>query len=233
MAYQDMQQQMPLQNPQLWGVQHYGQLGGLGIHGVGYGLGQPAYGQFGQPNIGGWGQGGYGAWGQRNLSQHDVGEIVRQLVPVLPIMLAQAQQPMAAYGYGGGFGGFGQGPRMLTPQDVNEVVRQILPVLPQIVGLLQGSHWPHQAGYGGVGQFGQTSIGQPFQPQSFGQFGWGQQPFGQIGMPPFQAAFGGGQGWGMQQRLTPQDIGEVVRQLTAAIPQVVSNLQAFNQQRAI
>jgi hypothetical protein len=36
-----------------------------------------------------------------------------------------------------------------------------------------------------------------------------------------------------QQRLTPQDIGEVVRQLTAAIPQVIGNLQAFNQQRAI
>jgi hypothetical protein len=225
MAYQDMQQQMPLQNPQLWGMQHYGQQGGLG---------QAAFGQFGQPNVGGWGQsGGYGAWGQRNLSQQDVGEIVRQLVPVLPIMLAQAQQPMAAYGYGGGYGGFGQGPRMLTPQDVNEVVRQILPVLPQIVGLLQGGHWPHQAGHGGHGQFGQTSMGQPFQPQQFGQSGWGQQPFGQIGMPPFQAAFGGGQGLGMQQqRLTPQDIGEVVRQLTAAIPQVIGNLQAFNQQRS-
>jgi hypothetical protein len=234
MAYQDMQQQMPLQNPQLWGMQHYGQQGGLGFHGVGYGLGHAAYGQFGQPNIGGWGQGGgYGAWGQRNLSQHDVGEIVRQLVPMLPIMLAQAQQPMAAYGYGGAYGGFGQGPRMLTPHDVNEVVRQILPVLPQIVGLLQGGHWPHQAGQGGLGQFGQTSMGQQFQPQQFGQFGWGQQPFGQVGMPPFQAAFGGGQGWGMQQRLTPQDIGEVVRQLTATIPQVIGNLQTFNQQRAI
>jgi hypothetical protein len=100
------------------------------------------------------------------------------------------------------------------------------------VGILQGGHWPHQAGHGGHGQFGQTSMGQPF--QQFGQSGWGQQPFGQMGMPPFQAAFGGGQGWGMQQqRLTPQDIGEVVRQLTAAIPQVIGNLQAFNQQRAI
>jgi hypothetical protein len=199
-------------------------------------LGQAAYGQFGQPGIGAWGQGGWGfgsqaGWGQRNLSQYDVNEVVRQLVPVLPIMLAQAQQPMAAYGHGGpgGYGVFGQGHRMLTPQDVNEVVRQIMPVLPQLVGLLQGGQWPHQQGYG---QVGQTFYGQPF-----GQFGLGHQPFGQMGqmgMMPFQSAFGGSQGWGQQQRqLTPQDVGEVVRQLTAAIPQVISNLQALGQQRAI
>jgi hypothetical protein len=242
MAYQDMQQQMPLQNPQHWGVYSYGQpQGGLGIQGVGYGLGQGAYGQFGQPNIGGWGQGGWGGqagWGQRHLSQQDVGEVVRQLVPLLPVMLAQAQQPMAAFGYGG----YNQGPRMLAPQDVNEVVRQILPIVPQIVGLLQGGQWPHQAGYGGayggyggLGQIGQTFYGQQFQPQHpLAQFPYGQQPFGQLGTPPFQSAYGGGQGWGQPQRqLTQQDIGEVVRHLTAAIPQVINNLQAFNQQRAI
>lgn len=231
MAYQDMQQQMPLQNPQHWGVYSYGQpQGGLGIQGVGYGPGQAAYGQFGQPNIGAWGQAG---WGQRHLSQQDVGEVVRQLVPLLPVVLAQAQQqPMAAFGYGG----YNQGPRMLTPQDVNEVVRQILPIVPQVVGLLQGGgQWPHQSGYaahggyGGLGHMGQTFYGQPFQPQ----FASAQFPFGQAGMPPFQAAFGGGQGGGQPQRhLTQQDIGEVVRQLTAAIPQVINNLQSFNQ-RAI
>jgi hypothetical protein len=217
-AYQDMQQQMPLQNPQHWNVYGYGQpQGGLGIHGVGYGLGQAAYGQFGQPNIGAWGQGG---WGQRQLSQQDVGEVVRQLVPLLPVVLAQAQQqPMAAIGYGG----YNQGPRMLTPHDVNEVVRQILPIVPQIVGLLQGGgQWPHQAGFGAHGGLGQ--FGQPFQPQF---------AFGQAGMQPFQAAFGGGQGFGQQRHLTQQDIGEVVRQLTAVIPQVINNLQTFNQQRAI
>jgi hypothetical protein len=218
MAYHDMQHQMPLQNPQLWGAFGYGQpQGGLGFQGVGYGLGQGAYGQFGQPNIGAWGQGGWGGgqagWGQRHLSQQDVGEVVRQLVPLLPIVLAQAQQqPMAAFGYGG----FSHGQRMLTPQDVNEVVRQILPIVPQMVSLLQG---------GGYGQI----YGQPFQPQ----FASAQFPFGQMGTP-FQAAFGGGQGWGQPQRhLTQQDIGEVVRQLTMAIPQVINNLQTFNQQRAI
>jgi hypothetical protein len=228
MAYQDMQQHMPLQHPQNWGAFNYGQpQGGLGIQGVGLGLGQAAYGQFGQPQfgqaMGGWGQSGWGGqagWGQRHLSQQDVGEVVRQLMPLLPVVLAQAQhQPMAAFGYGGY-----QGPRMLTPQDVNEVVRQILPIVPQIVGLLQqgGGQWPHQMGYAAHGGYG-----------GLGQFG-SQFPFGQAGMPPFQAAFGGGQGWGQQQRhLTQQDIGEVVRQLTQAIPQVINNLQAFNQQRAI
>jgi hypothetical protein len=229
MAYQDMQQQMPLQNPQHWNVYGYGQpQGGFGIHGMGYGLGQAAYGQFGQPNIGAWGQGGWGqggwggqaGWGQRQLSQQDVGEVVRQLVPLLPVVLAQAQQqPMAAFGYGG----YNQGPRMLTPHDVNEVVRQILPIVPQIVGLLQGGQAGYGGAYGGFGGLGH--IGQPFQPQF---------AFGQLGMQPFHSAYGGGQGWGQPHRqLTQQDVGEVVRQLTAAIPQVINNLQAFNQQRAI
>lgn len=237
MAYQDLQQQMPLQNPQQWSMYGYGHpQGALGIQGIGYGLGQAAYGQFGQPNIGAWGQGawGQGGWGGqmgwgRHLSQQDVGEVVRQLVPLLPVVLAQSQQPMAAFGYGG-FGGYGQGPRMLTPQDVNEVVRQILPIVPQIVGLLQGGHPAGYGGYGGLGQFGQPIYGQPFQPQ----FASAQLPFGQMGIPPYLAAFGGGLGWGQPQRhLTQQDVGEVVRQLTAVIPQVITNLQAFNQQRAI
>src|SRR5262245_52461723 len=232
MAYQELHQQMPFQNPQQWGAFGFGQpQGGLGIQGVGYGLGQTAYGHLPQPGIGAWGQGPWGqsgwggqmGWGQRHLSQQDVGEVVRQIVPLLPVMLTQAQQPMAAYGT------HGYGPRMLTPHDVNEVVRQLLPIVPQLEGLLQAGQWPHQAGYGGIGQ---TLYGQTFQP--FGQFSSqpGLQPFGQLGIPPYQSAFGAGQGWGpMQQRqLTQQDIGEVVRQLTVAIPQVISGLQA---QRAI
>jgi hypothetical protein len=147
-------------------------------------------------------------------------------------VLAQAQQPMAAFGYGGGYGGaFNQGPRMLTQHDVNEVVRQILPIVPQIVSLLQSGQSPQQAGHGGLGPMGQTFYGQPFQPQ----FASAQFPFGQMGIQPSQSAYGGGQGWGHapQRQLTQHDVGEVVRQLTAAIPQVINNLQAFNQQRAI
>lgn len=243
MTYQEFQQQMPHQNPQLSGIMNYGQsFGGLGIQSMGYGPGQAAYGHpYGQ-----FGQFGAGAWGQRHLSQQDVGEVVRQLVPMLPQMLAQAQQPLAAYGYGGGYGASMQGPRMLTQNDVNEVVRQILPIVPQIVGALQGQ-WPHQGphqpaamyggiGYGGIGGHGGLSpigqsFGQPFQTQPFGQFPIANM--GQMGLPPFQSAYGGAQGWGQQRHLTQQDVGEVVRQLTAAIPQVISNLQAFNQQRAI
>src|SRR5437762_1781405 len=111
--------------------------------------GQAAYGQpYGQQFGGGFGYGaGWGtqpqAWGQqplwgglqqRQLSQQDVSEVVRQLVPALPQILAQAQQPHAAIGYAA----FGQAPRLLSQQDVNEVVRQILPIVPQIVGMLQG-----------------------------------------------------------------------------------------------
>jgi len=206
MAYQDMQQQT---YPQHWSMFNYGQpQGGQGIQGGGYWPSHAAYGQFGQPNVGAWGQGGWNGgqagWGQRHLSQQDIGEVVRQLVPLLPVVLAQAQQPMAAFGYGGGHpGAFNQGPRLLTQQDVNEVVRQILPIVPQIVGLLQGGQGPQHAGYGGYGGLG-------------------------------QAVFSGGQAWGQPQRqLTQQDIGEVVRQLVAAIPQMINNLQSFNQQRAI
>src|SRR5882672_5856746 len=52
-------------------------------------------------------------WGgqqQRQLSQQDVNEVVRQLVPVLPQILAQAQQPYGAIGHAA----FGQAPRQLS-----------------------------------------------------------------------------------------------------------------------
>src|SRR5207247_11124654 len=66
-----------------------------------------------------WGQ----QWGgqQRQLSQQDVNEVVRQLVPALPQILAQAQNPFGGISYAA----YGQAPRQLSPQDVNEVVRQI------------------------------------------------------------------------------------------------------------
>ncbi len=233
------------------------------------GLGQPAFGygaNFG--NNQGWGQGwGQGFGGQlggqgqqRQLSHQDVGEVVRQLLPILPQVIAQAQhQPQAAFGqggyqggyqggFGGGFGGsYGPGARNLSQQDVNEVARHILPVIPQIVSLLQGQQqgsyanavygggqgwnnqgWNHQ-GWNNPAQHNQGGYGfgnqNPFQLSLFGQ----NQPnaFGPFG----QAAFGGNQGLGQQRQLNQAEVGEIVRQLTAALPQVIANLQAINQQQ--
>jgi hypothetical protein len=197
MAYYDTQQQNPMQNqfnPQLWALlnpQNWQAFGGSG---------QAAYGgQYGaQPSFGypGWGtQSQWGQQPQRQLSQHDVSEVVRQLLPALPQILAQAQQQTMPFGYAA----YGQTPRLLSQQDVNEVVRQILPFVPQIVGMLQGQ----------------------------------SQPFGQYGLPQFQSAFGSSM-WGQPQRqLTQQDVVEITRQLVGVIPQVIGNLQAFNQQRMI
>src|ERR1700688_4273792 len=255
MTYFDTQQQNPAHNPQFgpqqWGgfssqtAQPYGAwanapwmqaIGGYG-HG---GFGQAAYGQQygqygGQPSIGafgynagwgaqpqGWGQQQQPQWGgqqQRQLSQQDVTEVVRQLAPALPQILAQAQSPHAAMGYAA----YGQAPRQLSQQDVNEVVRQLLPIVPQIIGMLQGQpQLQYAAMQGGLGlvQFGQGNPG-----QSFGA------PYG---MPQFQSAFGAPGASGQQQRqLTQQDVADVTRQLMGVIPQVIGNLQAFNQQRMI
>ncbi len=206
---------------------------------------------FGQSGIGA----GIGAWGQqRQLSYHDVGEVVRQLLPLLPQVVGQAQyQPQAAYGYGpyGQQWPLAQAQRTLTQQDVNEVVRQILPIVPQIVSLLQGQAGPQAAaihgGYGGGGYgwsqqpWGQIGAGQSgFGFNPLGQNPWGhqQQPFGQFGsqfgsLPAYQAAYGGTQGWGQQRQLNQADVGEVARQLSAIIPQVIANLQAQQQQRVV
>ncbi len=232
MYYSETQQQ----NPQQWGAfapQHqqglgFGQgqatLGGLqGLQG----LGQAAFGQtqqFGTP------QQAYG-WAQtRQLSQQDVGDVVRQLVPLLPQILAQAQQqPQAAYGYG-----WSQ-QRQLSPQDVNEVVRQILPIVPQIVSLLQGQPQMQAAAYGQQqpqqGLFG-TQQYNPFGTQQQNPFAIQQtNPFAmQQGMPQMQAAFGG-QSIHQQRQLTQQDVSEVVRQLVNVIPQVIGSLQVASQQR--
>src|SRR5439155_24863830 len=104
---------------------------------------------------------------QRQLSQQDVSEVVRQLVPALPQILAQAQQPHAAIGYAA----FGQAPRMLSQQDVNEVVRQLLPIVPQIVGMLQNQpQLQYAAMQGGLG---------------LGQYGLGQYGLSQYGLGPY------------------------------------------------
>jgi hypothetical protein len=265
MTYYDTQQHNSQFNPQPWAAfnsqtaQPLGAWSGaplmqaIGGYGLGnHGLGQAAYGQQfgqygGQPSAGGFGyNAGWGAqpqWGgqqQRQLSQQDVSEVVRQLVPVLPQILAQAQSPHAGIGYAA----FGQAPRQLSQQDVNEVVRQILPIVPQIVGMLQGQpQLQYAAVQGGLG-FGQQGLGQ----QGFGQQNLGQQGLGQFGqgnplqnfgtpfgMPQFQSAFGAPIGWGQQQQrqLTPQDVADVTRQLIGVIPQVIGNLQAFTQQRMI
>src|SRR6266403_5378842 len=255
MTYYETQQQNPMHNsqfnPQQWAAvnsqaaQPYAgwpsaplmqAIGGYGLGG--YGLGQAAsgqqYGQYGghpftgafgynagwgaQPQ--GWGQQQQPPWGgqqQRQLSQQDVSEVVRQLVPALPQILAQAQPQHAAIGYAA----YGQAPRQLSQQDVNEVVRQILPIVPQIVGMLQGQpqlQYAAMQGGHGLGQFG---FGNP--AQNFGT---------QFGIPQFQSAFGAPGAWGQQRRqLTQQDVAEVTRQLIGMIPQVIGNLQAFNQQR--
>lgn len=237
-----------------------------GSGGFGSSLGQAAYGQplgqFGygqQPHVGAFGQAaGWGAhsafqpslfqpvsfqssWGQRQLSPQDVGEVVRQIAPILPQIIAQAQQPQ-----GIGSAAYGLPQRQLTPQDVNEVARHLLPLVPQIVGALQGQPQLQQAAmYGGLGasgQFGQPGFGQnsnqlggPFQINQPWQQ---QQPFGQFAGPYAQAAFGGPASWSTpwgqpQRQLTQQDAAEVARQLVGLIPQVIGNLQAFNQPRMI
>jgi hypothetical protein len=231
---------------QAYGQQAYGQQNGQ------YGT-QPPFGAFG--NNSGWGtqpqwnmQPASGQWWgqqqQRQLSPYDVNEVVRQLVPALPQIIAQAQQPYPGLAYAA----YGQTPRTLTPQDVNDVVRQLLPLLPQIVGALQGQPQQQFAMHGGIGSMGQGHLGQHFAAQnplamqnplaaSFQQPSF-QQPwqFGslgqQYGVPQFQAAFSGPQQWGQSQRqLMPQDLADVSRQLAALIPQVIGNLQAINQQR--
>ena len=253
MTYYDTQQQNPAHNPQFnpqqWAqtAQPYGAWLNMSSPQAtgGYGLGQAAYGQQygqygGQPSMGAfgaqpqWGQQQHPQqqqpqWGglqQRQLSQQDVSEVVRQLVPALPQILAQAQQPHAAIGYAA----YGQAPRLLSQQDVNEVVRQILPMVPQIVGALQGQPQLQYAAMQGGQGFGQQGLGQFGQgnpAQSFGtQFGFGG--------PQFQSAFGAPAASGQQQRqLTQQDVSDITRQLIGVIPQVIGNLQAFNQQRMI
>ncbi len=258
--FYDMLQQGPMHNWQQVGqmnpqfAQLYGSwLGNPGQAAYGQqGFGQQAYGQHG---IGAFGQNsGWGAqpqwgmqspwgqfWGQqpRQLSPQDVNEVVRQLAPALPQIIAQTQQPYAGLAHAG----YGQAPRTLTQHDVSDVVRQLLPLVPQIVGALQANPLQQQfamhAGFGGQGPLGMGYGAQnPFGMQN--QFGASyQQPggqFGQYGGPQFQSVFGGpqqwGQGWGQSQRqLSQQDVADVTRQLVGLIPQVISNLQTFNQQR--
>lgn len=246
------------------------QTDGFGMPGIGFGPTQGAFAshpaqnygpqsyafgnQFGQPLFGAFGQtpgwGGQPNWGmqspwgqQRQLTHQDIGEVVRQLVPLLPQIVAQAQQPLAAYGYGPFGYGLANQQRLLSQQDINEVVRQILPILPQIVGALQGQGPHHLAamhaghGYGAAqGSFGQN-FGAGSNPYLMGQqsmnpFG---NPFGNPFNQPGWLAFGNPQNFGPQtpRQLTPQDTNEVVRQLLWAIPQVIGNLQAYGQQRAI
>jgi hypothetical protein len=257
MTYYDMLQQGSSYNPQQTGQfgPQFGQIYGtpLGINAAPLhaAYGQP-YGQYGmQPgtgafgyNAGGWG----GQWGaqpqwsglpQRQLSQQDVNELVRQLLPALPQIIAQAQQPHPALANAA----FSPMSRTLSQQDVNDVVRQLLPLLPQIVGALQGPQLQHLAIHGGAGgwnqyqnpsaAFQQQPYQQPFQ-QPYQQ-SWLSQ-FGQFGAPQFQSAFGNSQPWAQQwgqpqRQLSQQDVTEVTRQLVGLIPQVISSLQAVNQQR--
>jgi hypothetical protein len=237
MNYFEQQLQNPMYNPQLWANQ-IPQTGNLSMFGAPWalvtGLGQAAYGQQfgGQPS---WG-GQLGGWGQqRQLTHQDVSEVVRQLLPILPQILAQAQQPYAGIGYAA----YGAQHRTLSPQDVNEVVRQLLPLVPQIAATLQNQSYPqHSAIHGGYGpQSAQGNFAGGWGGQHLMAQGWQQQPFSQTGSfaqpgwPQMQAAFGGPQTWGQQRQLSQHDINEVVRQLVGVIPQAISGLQAYGQQR--
>jgi len=253
-------QQHAMQNPYQWAT--FGAFNPAMSQAYGQPFGQFGQ-QFNQPGLGAFGgmqpQWQHGSqqpwqhwqqpWQQRQLSQQDVGDVVRQLLPILPQILAQAQP--VAMGYG-----FGQ-QRSLTPQDVNEVVRQILPIVPQIAATLQGPTPAAVAAmYGGYGAqqnpyalnpyaqnpyanpWAQATIAaqNPFAQAPFAQL-LQQQPFGQPAWPAFQSAFGAGQTWNplqqQQRTLTPNDVNEVVRQLVGIIPQAIANLQSLNQQRVI
>ncbi|HEY1943483.1 MAG TPA: hypothetical protein VGH40_15325 [Roseiarcus sp.] len=176
-------------------------------------MGQGAYGAFGNP-MGGQSAAG-GGWGapQRQLSQQDVSNILQQIAPVLPQIIAQAQQnqyqPMAAYG--GGFGG----QRSLSPQDVSEVVRQILPIIPQLVQSMQ-----QQGGQMGLGQLGLGQMGLGQGGQGMSGHGWqGQAAYGGVQQTPFQ------QQQPISQRLTHHDVHDIVRQLSDLIQQQASTGQ--------
>jgi hypothetical protein len=139
----------------------------------------------------------------------------RQLLPALPQIIAQAQNPFAANLFtanpyaGIGHAAYGQMPRQLSQQDVNEVVRQLLPFVPQIVGMAQGQPHLQYAAMQGA-------------------------PFAQFGTPQFQSAFGASPlGWQPQRQLSQHDVADITRQLVGLIPQVIGNLQAANQQRMI
>jgi hypothetical protein len=166
------------------------------------GLGQGFLGQ------GAWGQGAFGQnapfgagqnWGgPRQLTQQEVSNALQQIAPILPQIIAQAQQqnhmqqPMAAFG-----AGFGFNQRSLSQQDVNEVVRQILPIVPQ---LLQ-----QQQSYGQ----GQQGLGQQgFGWQGQGAYGNPQQNTGPFGQHQHQN----------QRQLSPQDVNEIARQLAEVLP---------------
>ena len=197
---------------------------GYGQPGAGFGpsgFGQAAYGSGGfGPGVYGGGQGlpnwSYG-WGggfpQRQLSPQDVSAILQQIAPVLPQVIAQAQQqqymPQAAFG-----GGFGWRHGSLSPQDVNEVVRQILPAIPQLLQSMQGQPWQAGSlGFGQMGGFGQYGgFGQP--NMGFGQAAYGWTPQAS----PFQH--------NLSRQLTPQDVAEIARQLAEAIPQTMGGQTA-------
>jgi len=209
-----------LQNPQVLqtlaqALSQNQQGGGQGGYGQG-GLGQGAFGQgaFGQGGLGqgafgqqgGFGQGGQSGWGQqRQLTPMDVSAILQQIAPVLPQIVAQAQQayqPLAAFGGGqqyGGLGGqFGQ-QRNLAHHEVSEIVRQILPAI------LQATQQQQQNPFGGQGQ---GSV-------------WGMGAFGQSQQNPWQQQ-NPFQQWGSHQQgqhrqIGQQDVQEIARQVVEAV----------------
>jgi hypothetical protein len=211
MMHSDNSQWSVFSNPQPW---------------TGLGQGSISHNTFGQGAFGTpLGGAPYGAgqnWGaqQRQLTQQDVGAILQQIVPVLPQIIAQAQQnqqnqqyqPMAAFG-----GGFGFNQRSLSPQDVSEVVRQILPVIPQVLQSMQQQGAQTGLGWSTLGQAG-----------GFGQQGLGWQGQAAYGAGPLQNPWNNYQQ--PQRHLSHHDVNEIARQLTEAISQGYGG-QPFGAQR--
>jgi hypothetical protein len=207
MMYSDNSQWSAFSNPQPWA--------GLGQAPISQG----AFGQgaFGTP-LGGAPYAAGLNWSaqQRQLTQQDVGAILQQIVPVLPQIIAQAQQnqqyqPMAAYG-----GGLGFNQRSLSPQDVSEVVRLLLPVIPQVLQSMQQQGTQTGFGWSTLGQAG-----------GFGQQGLGWQGQAAYGAGPLQNPWHNQQ---PQRHLSHHDVNEIARQLTEAISQGYGG-QPFGAQR--
>jgi hypothetical protein len=212
MMYSDNSQWSAFSNPQPWA--------GLGQGSISQGaFGQGAFGT----SLGGapYAAGLNWAGPQRQLTQQDVGAILQQIVPVLPQIIAQAQQnqqyqqyhPMAAYG-----GGFGFNQRSLSPQDVSEVVRQLLPMIPQVLQSVQQQ--------GAQAGFGWPTLGQA---GGFGQQGLGWQGQAAYGAGPLQNPWHNYQ-QPQQRHFSHHDVNEIARQLTEAISQGYGG-QPFGAQR--
>src|SRR6266446_2370737 len=82
-------------------------------------------------------------------------------------------------------------------------------------------------------QAAQPYSGWPSAPwmQAIGGYGLGGYGLSQAACGQQYGQYGGQDAWGQQRQLTQQAVADVTRQLIGVIPQMIGNLQAFNQQR--